>query len=309
MTAAPAPRPNLRIPLIIIAVVALLGAVIARFVLYPQYAQRIPPGWHWEVDFIGTNSYPDPDTGELTIDVVSNYVRTVEIVPEDAPAGSVMLRDTYEVSDVDTGQVSWIYPFTAPVDPATGMHTSPDYAGDIFVFPRNTQKQNYSFRAGSYEGLDVNFEREEVLEGVTTYVFHYGGYAEYTESYTNATVGEVMTLEDNEEIRCGEDTLSLNLWVEPVTGETVKFEEGCTDGDWVYNTTTGEKVYPLGTWSGSTTGDSVIRRLDEVQNQRNLLVMLSTYVPIGLVVVALVFVVLAFVLKPSAPAPTPPKSA
>lgn len=298
-----APRNNLRPILLIIGVLALTGALFVRFVSYPQYAQRIPPGWSWDVNFIGTNSYPDPDTGELTIDSVSIYVRTIEIIDGSAPAGSVLLRDTYEVSDLDTGQVSWIYPFTAPVNPATGAHTTPEYEGDIFVFPRNVQKQPYSFRAGSYEGLEVAFEREEVIESVTTYVFSYQGFAEYTASYLNAQ-GELPLIEDGQEVRCGDDTLNLRMWVEPITGEIVKFEESCTDGDWIYNSATGEKVEPLGTWAGATTGDTVIRRLNDVANQRNTLQLTSVIVPIVLLVIGvgalLIGLMMNTAIKPTA---------
>jgi hypothetical protein len=297
------------LPLLIIGVVALAAAAFVRLALYPQYAQRIPPGWSWRVDFIGTNSYPDPETGELTIDTVSNYIRTVETVSGDAPAGSILLRDTYEVYSVDTGDVTWIYPFTAPVDPQTGAHSSAEYAGDVFVFPRNTQKQTYSFRAGSYEGLDVDYEREEVLEGVTTYVFSYQGYAEYSASYVNATAGgEFFELGEGQEVRCGDDTLDLRMWVEPITGEIVKFEESCADGDWIYDSATGEKLEPLGTWAGSTTGDSVIRRLTEVANQRSAIQLTSIILPVALVIVGVVGVILGLLPMLRRPTAPPPKA-
>jgi hypothetical protein len=302
----------MRTLLIVLGVVLIAAAAAVRLVVAPNLAQRIPAGYGWEVNFIGTNTYPDPETGELNQDAVSTYTRSVEIVTDDpvveALPGSVLLRDTYTTRDVNTGVVTWIYPFTAPVDPQTGLHMTEGWEDDIFLFPRDVQRTTYNFRAGSYEGLPVEFVREEQIEGVTTYLFGYEGYGEYTEAYTTST-GEFggTVLEEGEEIRCGEDTLILQMWVEPVTGEVVKFEESCSDGDWVYNIESGEKVYPLGTWSGATTGDTVIRRLNDVNSQRNTLVLTSTILPVGMLTLGGVLLLIAYFVKPPKSS-TPPST-
>jgi hypothetical protein len=270
--------------LILVGIILIVAAVLWRFVLSTPLTRRIPDGWLYESRFIGSVINPNPDnpSGYDNEETVTLYERAIRIVETGNPPGSVTLEDTYITRDVNTNAVTWLYPFRAAVDPLTGQHISEEWKSDYFLFPRNVQQTTYNYRATSYEGLPMAFVGEEVVNGLNTYRFQYNGAAEYTEGYTQAS--EPYTFEPNEEVRCGSDTLHLDAWVEPVTGEIVRFEEGCSDGDWVYNKDTGEKVYPLGIWEGSTAGEVVIRRANEVASQRNTLLLLTTYLPLGAVV-------------------------
>jgi hypothetical protein len=43
--------------------VLLMLTALWKYALAPQWTQRLPPGWTWQADYIGTSANPDPVTG------------------------------------------------------------------------------------------------------------------------------------------------------------------------------------------------------------------------------------------------------
>jgi hypothetical protein len=264
--------------LIPIGLILLALAGVWKFGLSSRFTQRIPDNWAWHASFVGIATWADEATGEYPLeDDVSTYERTISIIGRDDATGSLLLEDEYESRDVNTGVVTWEFIFTAPVDPATGMHTSDEYRGDIFVFPRNVEKKPYNFRQTSYTGLPLAFIDETVFEGLNTYHFAFSGEIDNSFSYSGSENFPGVALEPGQTILCKD--LVLDVWVEPVTGEMVQLVDGCRSGDAVYDAS-GNLVYRLSRWGGESTGDDVIRRVGEIENLRMGYLWASSYLPL-----------------------------
>jgi Porin PorA len=271
---------------LVVAGLCLLAAAAAwHFWLAPRWTQRIPPGWSWKAEFIGVLTYADPGTGAWPVkDVTSVYHRSMSVIAEAERPRRVVLQDAFVVRDPTSGKKTWEYVYAAPVDPGSGRHLSPEYSGDVFVFPRNVAKTTYSLRFNYLKGIPVAFEREEEVAELATYVFSYRGRAEYTESYAGTADFEGIRVEPGQDIRCADDQFALRVWVEPVTGELVKLEEGCDSGDSVYETATGRPIRPIARWGGVTAGDDVALRAEAIRRARNRYLWTAIYVPVAVAV-------------------------
>jgi len=272
----------------------LIAAAAAwQFALVGRWTQRLPVRWSASADYVGTMTYADPLTGRLPDrDPVSKYERSQRVSPDSSHPGSIVMEDRLLIRDIETGKTTWEYTTHTVVDPRTGALQAEAYRGDIAVFPRGVQRTRYRLRANYVKGLPLTFERVESLDGLTTYVFAYRGRGEYTESY--AGWGEYPGIKPppGDEIRCADDQFYYRAWVEPLTGEQVKLEEGCLSGDYFYNAATGRRGAAVARWNGVTAGDALIERIAAVRSLRSEYLWLTRYGPAAILGLGMLLLVL-----------------
>jgi len=286
----------------IIGLVLIVAAGIWKFAVAPRWDTRFPDGWTWQVTTFGTNLYADEKTGQFPADKkfpadddINVSDRIITVSHDNVPAGAVQLNDHYLAKDPNTGAVTWDFTYQAVVNPVTGRYVNADFANDYFFFPRNVEKSTYQVRNTSYPGLPVAFQREAVIEGLTTYEFAYVG------SYDNKSAYPDYKLTAAQGIKCG--NIDLRYWVEPVTGEVVKYQE-LYSGDVVFDTATGKVSAYISRWSGETTSDSVIKTVAAVTTQKTVYFWMTRYLPLLLAVVGVVLIGLAVVRFPQRQAAT-----
>ena len=254
--------------------------------LAPRWTQRLPPGWTASSRYVGTLGYADPRTGRLPDrDPLSEYERTQRVVSDSGRPGSVVLEDRLVIRDIATGKTTWQYVTRNLVDPRTGAHVAEAYRGEIAVFPPQVDRMTYRLRANYVKGVPLGFERPDTLDGLPTYLFAYRGRGEYTESYAGSDEFAGIRTPPGQEIRCADDQFYYRAWIEPITGEQVKVEEGCPSGDYFFAITTGTRGGPVDRWSGVTAGDALIDRITEVRRKRATYMWVSRYLP-GSILVA-----------------------
>jgi hypothetical protein len=273
--------------LIAIGIIALVVAGAWKFGYSPRYDVRMPDGWRWQAATLAVIAYPDangefPAGTTINDDPLSVAEREVSISREGAPAGLVMVTDHYAYRDAVTGAVQWELSNTAIVDPQTGKHGTPEYAEDHYVFPRHTEQTTYAIRHNYLQGLPVTYERTEDVLGLQTYVFSHKGDFDDTGSWPDEPLAE------NEAIICPQGEIAF--WVEPVTGEIVKFREWCPEGEYVTNTVTGERGRLISRWTSQTSGDGELLRVAEVRSQMNTYNMMTFYIPALLALLGVILI-------------------
>ena len=280
------------------------GAALWQARLARHWTQRIPPGWATASHYIGTATYPDTKTGRLPEGgELAHYERGQRVSSDAARPQWVEFEERYTVRDASTAHVLIDYTTRDTVDPRTGAHLEARHRGDVVLFPRDVRRTTYRLRSNYVTGIPLSFEREDVLEGLTTYLFSYRGGIEYTESYT-ASTGDLAGLRapPGQAVRCLDDQFYYRIWVEPHTGEQVKLEEGCPSGDYLHDIATRRPVTALSRWTGVTAGDALIERIAQVRRLRWRYLWASRYVALVLLGTALVLVAIS--LRPrSRPAP------
>jgi hypothetical protein len=273
----------------IVAGFVLLGlSAVWQFALVPRLTERIPVGWQWETDYVGYQTFVDPQTGQIPEkDTANTYNHSITIVANSRKPGSLELDDRYLTHDVASGRVTYEYNYRAPVDPRTGEHLTVEYRGDYFVFPRNVERKTYNLRFSYIKGIPLTFQREEEIQGLTTFVFAYHGRAEFTESFAGTEEFPGVKVKPGQEIKCADDQFIFKAWVEPVTGEIIKTEENCLTSDSIYDVATGKQLQALDRWGGETEGNDVNNRVDIVNRERTKLLWQRRYIPSGLFVAGL----------------------
>jgi hypothetical protein len=273
---------------LIVAIVLWIAAAGWYFVLRHNFNQRFPTGWHWEVRSLGYSSFAlesgEFPEGTVTSDDPVNFTER-EVLIEEAPnfAGQVLIHDHYTTVDPSSGLVTWEVNYEARVEQATGLYPEGEFAGQYYFLPQNLDKnQVYAISNTSYRNVPMSFQREDVVNGISTYLYAYYG------DLTNVYAYPDVTLEANQTITCFD--LELEYWAEPNTGEIVKFREWC-EGDYVVDSSTGEQLYGLSRWGAETTSDDLIRRSSEVNGILFQWQLRNLYLPLGLVILGIIFLI------------------
>lgn len=246
----------------------LLASILAGVWLAPERQPRIPPGWDWEANFIGTQSLPTEDGRGFDKPLTAVYGRRMRLLDESRRPAAVTIEDVFWIVDLASGRKTWEYVVHSEIDPATGCHRAGDTEERI-IFPRNPTRGTYRIRWNYLEGVPMQFQREVDVDGMTTWLFEYHGRGEYTESYVGSPEYPGVPVAPGQEIRCRDDQLLVRAWVEPITGEIVQLEESCDSGDYVYDIATGKAIQPVMIWNGMTEGDDVARRMGRIAGQRS----------------------------------------
>lgn len=277
-----------------IGILLIFGAGVWNFFVKHRWTDRIPRGWEWRNNFVGFSAFADPQTNRFPEkDPPAIYDRSMKIISNDSL--SITIRDSYTIRDLATKGVVWEYILDARIDPRTGEHI--DYRGDQFVFPRNVEKKTYRLRYNYAKSIPLSFEREELIEGLRVYLFSYTGAAEYTESYAGTDEYPGTKVSGGQEIRCSDDQFHLRLWVEPLTGETIRCEESCYSGDYIYDIATGNKLTPICRWGGVTTGDALIAGVERARSERMKYLWAGRYFPLALLTVGLALTIAALLKR------------
>lgn len=257
-------------------------AAVWKFSLAPRWTQRLPAGWAWQAEYIGISATPDATTGRFPAeDTTATYQRSTRMVSEVGRPHHVKVQDTFIMRDLNTGQIIWEYITEAPVDPATGAHLGPGLEGEVVVFPRQVEKKTYRLRTNYLKGVPLAYQGAEDIGGLTTYRYAYQGRGEYTESYFGTAQYPGVRIAAGQEVKCAADQFSFKVWVEPLSGEIIKMDESCRSGDYIYDSASGRPLGAVLRWGGTTAGDDVLIRCDQVRADRRRLLWLGRDLPAG----------------------------
>jgi len=270
------------------ALVAAAG--VWQFALASHWTQRLPPGWSTTIHYVGTATSPDPRTGRLPDESsLENYERTQRVTSDAGRPRWVEIEERYVARNPATGRPVFAYTTRDTVSPRSGAHADEPHRGEIVLFPRHVQPVVYRLRSNYINGIPVTFQRIERLEGLETYLFTYRGRLEQTAAYANST-GDLggLRVQPGQEVHCLDDQFYYRTWVEPITGEQVKVEEGCPSGDYVFDLASRQPVMALARWTGVTAGDDLIERVSEIRRRRWQYLWASRYLGLTLLVAGVV---------------------
>jgi hypothetical protein len=282
--------------LFIAGALLIVAAGVWKFGFSQVWENRYTDGWTWQVNTLGQTGYPDEKTGQyaagttLKDDPINLTLREIKASAADQPAGQLLISDHYVTRDTVTNEVTWEYTSTATVDTATGRHVGDETSGDYYFMPRHVDKNTtYTISNSSYHSLPMTFQKEEVVAGVNTYLFAFHGDIDDT-----AANAGFVTLKPGEKVTCFD--FSIEYWVEPTTGEIVKYREWC-EGDWVISGT-GQKLYTVSRWGGETSGDDIIRQVSNVQNKLAIYLWATLYGPLAVAIIGIILIGIG-ALRPS----------
>jgi hypothetical protein len=158
--------------------------------------------------------------------------------------------------------------------------------GSYFVFPQEVEKKSYKiWPLGYNHSFDVQFNGVDKIEGLEVYHFSFGDeITDDTEDYT-----WIELIPDTYHVN---SVQSADLWVEPVTGIMVNFDDGGTS--YYIDKTTGKKIQDFLTWKDKFNDDTIANQVRLAQNKKQEIILYEQWIPILLRLIAAAFVIALF---------------
>lgn len=275
----------------------LVASSVAYFAYVPVWSERISDDWSWKTFYSGTVAWADDKGNYAKIKSSTDAKREFTIDSIDQKTGLVKIQDFYQTLDPKSGKVNWESRLYFLIDPKTGRSGDVD-RGEVYgVFPRFTEKRDYVVDTSYLNPITMKFVQQETIGSLVTYHFKYQGDIEYTESYLGTADYQGVDIKPGQEVLCTEDGYIFSLWVEPVTGEIVKWREGCYSGDAVFDMAAKQRLYNLSQWDGEMSVASIEATVDRLQWERVRLLFLLRYLSPGLAFLGVVILCLGLVLR------------
>ena len=270
----------MRRPYIVAAIILAVLTVGWRFGLGPRWTMRFPRDGVFSTKYVGTQTNADSVTGVIPkADALSTYDRSIRVMDAADWPRSVMLIDKYTVRDIQIGTVLYEYATKERIDPRTGALADGPHKGEIVLFPRNVQKRDYTMRSNYMTGVRLKFSGENDVDGLNTYKFTYRGRLDLTEAFAGTVEFPGIAVPAGQDVHCADDQFYYRIWIEPLTGEQAKVEEGCLSGDYIYETASGKQVAAIDRWNGETSGAGLAARITEVFDARRMYSWAAIYIP------------------------------
>ncbi|WP_162598541.1 DUF3068 domain-containing protein [Nocardioides gilvus] len=230
----------------------------------------------------------DVDAAERAGDNVRVWVNSTSTKSDD---GVVRSRSVERVAfDGFTGEA--VDCCNAFSETTQGQPEEVKFEGQIFKFPFQTKKETYKWWDGTLKrAVDAEFEREEELEGVNTYVFVQ---TIEPEVWTQQEVPPSVVGESGEESVIADRTYGniRTFWVEPETGVVLNR----TEEQSAYLQVDGENRTTLTSVKTAFSEETMKKNIDEYSGKSTQLKMIRSTLPLVLGVGGLVLLIVGFLL-------------
>ena len=158
-------------------------------------------------------------------------------------------------------------------------HGDKDRTGYLFG-PRNLKsEQPFTYWHINYdEPARMKFKSQETINDLVVYRYEADYHADQTSDLAHLPgvgVEHGINLDIN-----------LKLWIEPMTGRMIKYEDSATA--YYYNLTTNERIHPWNQFSNRLTASSIAEQVDIAKTAKHKILMIRWGVPAVLVFVGLI---------------------
>ena len=280
---------------LVLALLFLLAAPIWFFFVAPQLL-KISNDFSFSAEVISVDNFFDEDRGEYVGgDFSRTHFKYETVSSED---GVSLVQNTFDVRSAD-GSLIFSAERLYGVDQITGMHVvgygDRDREGYLFAPKFLNEESSFDYWHVNYDGpAHMRFAGEEVLLGLNVLRFE----TRYEESTIDQTE-ELSFLPGVGVTRGIELEPYLQIWVEPMTGTLIKYEDDTVA--YYYDLQTGERLHPWNHFSNRISDHSVKKNIEKAHSERTKTLVVLWYIPLLLGLFGLYFVsrrrILPFVLK------------
>ena len=172
------------------------------------------------------------------------------------------------------------------IDPKTGKHVpgygDRDREGYLFA-PKHLKKKPFVYWHVNYDTpANMNFESEEKMYGLTVY--------RYAADFTADQTTELDRLDGVPEKYGIILNVNLRLWIEPVTGSLISYEDHATA--YYYDIETKERLSKWNEFSNRMTVSMIKKHVMTVRYEKNM-TLLSYIIPIGVSALGILLIALS----------------
>ena len=223
---------------------------------------ELPKDYSLNIEYFSTNKEYDFDKSKWSEQLVSKSIREDKTI--DSRDDHIIIESNFHVENL-LGETLFSFSETYDVNQASLKAKNLNEENEkntYFRFPPFVKKQNYHLINTDIIGaVNLEYKRSEPLKGLNTYVFG------FDKKNIDETAGYSRVNGVPEEYGVLTDTWG-SMWVEPVTGRIVKFEN-FGNGTRV-NKTTLKRDRIFTHWSKETIEVDILRSVKEAEQKKSL---------------------------------------
>lgn len=259
----------------------LVFAIFWRLIL-ADYFLMIPKDFTYSADIESVDNFYDEEKGDYSGPQYSVTEFSYQAVS--ATDKGLEIKNLFDVRSL-TGEEIFSTQRIYGIDPKTGAHVEglgdEDREGFLFAPRKLKEGEPYTYWHVNYDApASMTFVAEEKLYGLK--VYHYESYYEDVAVDQTADLGHLPDVPEEKGIQV---STHLEVWVEPVSGYLVKYQDESTA--YYYDANTGETLNPWNHFSNTYVDESVEEHVERASSLKNKTIFLQNYLPAVFILLAL----------------------
>lgn len=272
----------------IISVILLLFIPVWLFLIAPELT-KIPDNFNYRATVFSIDNFYDSGKQEFSGEAASDTKFYYEVV--DKKDGILIIKNVFDVRTF-TGEKIFSVERLYGIDPKTGKHVlgygDKDREGYLFA-PRNLEKgRDFVYWHINYDTpANMKFQEEETINGLVVYRYEADYHADQTKNLGHLP-GVPKERGVNLDIR-------LQLWIEPVTGRMIKYEDHTVA--YYYDINTKERIYPWNQFHNNFSEVSINENVAAANYEKLELFVVEKVIPVLLALIALLLLLIGNRIK------------
>ncbi len=260
----------------------------------PEMTSFLSRDFTYEAELLSSDNFYDEQLDKYSGEQHSVAIFSYNLISPDEEGGILQIKNKLNVKTLDGKEIINLERIYG-IDRKTGKHVSGfgdrDRQGYLFA-PQNLRYgEEFIYWHINYDGpAKMHFVKETKLYGLKVYEYQ----ADYELVHIDQT-DDLHSLPGVGDTRGVEVSPQLTIWVEPTTGYLIKYEDSSTA--YYYDLKTRETIAPWNKFKNEYTEASVVRHVSRAFYEKNTQLIVSSFVPVGTLVLAIVFLTLFFVVK------------
>ena len=271
-----------------IAIVLFLAIPFWIFFATPELL-KLPSNFSYKANVSSHDNFYDEAKNQYSGELASKTQFYYEVAS--IQNNALLIKNVFDVRK-PTGERIFSVERLYGVDPKTGMHVKGfgdrDRDGYLFTPKKLTKGQEFVYWHINYDApATMKFAGEETILGLTTYRYE----SRYGVDQTK-NLGNLPGVPDERGINLD---VYLQLWVEPLTGRMVKYEDATIA--YYYDIKTKERLHPWNKFGNSLTDASIAEQVMLANQQRRKTFFVETIAPILFGVIGVTLLIVGFIRK------------
>ncbi|MCA9308941.1 CHASE domain-containing protein [Candidatus Saccharibacteria bacterium] len=263
-----------------VSFVLMLILLVAWLTYFKLELLELPADYRYSADVVSYDNLYDEDKQQFTGETRSQTTFAYQGVGEHD--GVVEVKNTFDVRTIDDMpifSVERLYGIDHETREHVSGHGDIDRKGYLFA-PKGNNRNNFTYWHVNYnQPIDMRFQESETILGLDT--------DHYTSSFTADQTNELGNLPGVGVTRGVTLNVILDLWIEPVTGELVKYEDSARA--YYYDLATGQQQSPWNQFHNNYSFDAVARHVALAESRKQQTQVIQEVVP---AIIAMVTVLL-----------------
>ncbi len=259
--------------------IVMLLAIIWLVAIAPELV-KLPDDFNYSAAIFSIDNFYDPEKQDFGGQFASDSKFFYEVAGKQD--GILIIKNVFDVRTF-TGEQIFAVERLYGIDSKTGKHVAnygdKNREGAYLFAPKNIEKgQSFAYWHINYDNpANLKFKEEELVEGLAVYRYEADYHADQT-----VNLGHLPGVPRERGVNLD---INLRVWIEPVTGRMIKYEDRTTA--YYYNISTGKRIHPWNKFNNKFNEVSVREQVAIAKDEKVKLLIIEKIIPLTLAIIAI----------------------